>query len=169
MIEGVEGGDDVGLEHPAGFGGVVVVEAVGVPAVQGFAGDEDLREGGAGVVDDAVDEGAGHGGVVEDLFTVAFTFTFTFTLTHLIPDEGAVVVDGEGVEVEQVVDGADAARGTGGGDDDPDVVAEAAEGFDGLEADALVVIEQRAVEVDGDEADPRCGHAGDAGGGRGWR
>ena len=56
---------------------------------------------------------------------------------------------------------ADAARRAGRGDDDLDAaLGQAGKALDGLLADLLGVVEQGAVEVDGDEADIGAGTTG---------
>ena len=78
---------------------------------------------------------------------------------RLIPHQGAVVVDLEGVEPEGLIDLADAARRARRGDDQLHaVLRQTRQRRGGLVRHLLGVVEQRPVEIDGDEIDRRHVH-----------
>jgi len=141
VAEGIEGGDHIGFEKSACFGGVGGIEAIGVPLVENFAGDLYAVEEEAGVIDHPAGDAFGERAMEDGV------------LVWLIPDECAVVINLPGVEVEEFINVADTAGWAGGGDDDFDAHRRKAfEGDGGLFADLLGIIEKRAVEIDGDQA-----------------
>ena len=119
---------------------------VGVPLVEDFDADQQFGIGPAAPGDDLFGDGHIQRDVLDDLAAL------------LVPDEGAVVVDGRGVEIEGVVVRADGARRAGGGQDDLDARGDGR--FDGgvrLGGDGFARRQKRAIEVDGHHADRRPG------------
>ena len=80
-----------------------------------------------------------------------------------IVDQGTVVVDLEGLDVEGLGEEIDRTWRTGGGEDDENVFGDSAgNGLLTTGADGFVVAEERAIEINGDELDGRgSGHAGE--------
>ncbi len=146
--ERIEWADEVGLEVSAGRGGQGFVDVVGVPLVQDLEADDDARVHLACELDDLPGE-VGRQRLMEDVLAAR----------HVV-DECAVVVDLQRVEGKAVVDLADAAGRAGGGEDDVDTsVGGLGDGAGVGGAEAFVVVQQRAVQVDGDKAD-RSGFVG---------